>query len=138
MELNEQFLGVIINCNLSRYDYSGYFGKEITDSLVQYDPGTNTVTVDERANEFYVRYAAIHECICCGKYKHLAPRTIEPQKRCAAIDKMIILSMPYVQRRFYVEERIEMFETLLERNLNPNLNDSFRESLRLLQEMRAI
>lgn len=127
------FNGETIKCNTNRFDYSKVYGDEVTDALVQYDEESNTVTVDSRASDSYAKYAMIHECICCGRYKHLFPMI--GVIRCGEIDKMLISSMPESDREPYIQKRIEMFETLLDRNLNPRFNKSFKCSLQLLKKM---
>ncbi|MBR3116162.1 hypothetical protein IKF30_02955 [Candidatus Saccharibacteria bacterium] len=126
--------GATIECNTGRFDFRKQFG-EITDSLVKYDEESNTVTVDSRASESYAKYATIHECICCGRRKDLFP-VEESLKRCGEIDKMLLSIMPESERETYIKKRIEMFEALLDRNLNPDLNDTFRCSLQTLKEVR--
>lgn len=107
----------------------------ITDSLVMYDECTNTVTVDEMANDSYAKYAALHECICCGPYKELAPSTKDDSKRCGLIDAMLIESMTQEEKTEYIKKRIEMFETLIELHLSPPLEAQFRESLKILKNL---
>ncbi|MBO7560982.1 hypothetical protein J6T21_03040 [Candidatus Saccharibacteria bacterium] len=112
-------------------------GVEIhTNSLVQYDPKKNVVTVDARANENYQKYAVIHECICCGKYGYLAPQVDDPSKRCAEIDKMLMAEMPTQLAENYRKMRIEMFNTLLDKQLygSEGLRASFENSLEILQD----
>ncbi len=134
--MQETLFGVKIECNIGRFDYASYYNDpELTDSLVQYDPGSNTVTVDSRASEFYAKYAAIHECICCGKYKHLAPPQLNPNGRCAAIDRMLLTDMAPQERKYYLQKRLQMFETLLRMNLNEDLNDMFEASLKELKKL---
>ena len=108
---------------------------DITDALVRYNLNTNTVTVDECASDSYAKYAAIHECICCGPYCTLAPDTDDPSKRCGLIDKMLIQDMPESERETYVAKRIEMFKTLIEKRLNPPLEHAFKESLETLKSL---
>lgn len=127
--------GKTIKCNVGQYDYSRYFGEGVTDALVQYDNNSDTVTVDSRASDSYAKYATIHECICCGRYKGLFPMEDSP-RRCGEIDRMLISLMPESEREAYIEKRIEMFETLLGRNLRPELNETFRCSLQTLKEVR--
>lgn len=109
--------------------------EQIPNSLVMYNPATNTITVDEHADEAYVMYAAIHECICCGTYKHLAPEVADRNKRCGSIDTMIVQNMPKSERKAYIAKRIEMFETLVEKGLNPQMEPMFRESIRMLRSL---
>ena len=121
---------------IRRFNFAGYFKDGgLTDSLVIYDPSSKCVTVDERANDTYVKYAGIHECICVGSCGYLAPEVEDSKKRCAAIDKMLIANMSKEEADAYVKKRIEMFETLLDKNLNPNLNESFKASL---AELKAL
>ncbi len=133
--MNINFNGKRLRFNLNKVDYSKYFG-EVTDSLVQFDGETNTVTVDERASDSYARYAAIHECICCGRYRDLFSINVDPNRRCGEIDKMLLAKMPKPEREFYLGKRIEMFETLLNKNLNPGMAESFKTSLEMLKKLR--
>lgn len=141
-----QYKGTAIDFNLVRGNIRGevasYFPgtseDSITDGLVKYDSNTNTVAVDSNASDSYAKYAAIHECICCGKYRKLAPKTKDVQKRCGLIDKMLIESMPSDEREDYIDKRIEMFETLLKLHLNPPLEGSFREAITILKMMKTI
>ena len=105
------------------------------DSLVLFDPASQTITVDKNASKFYTKYAALHKCICCGHYPELAPEVDDPNKRCGEIDKMLLDSMAESEKKLYLAKRIEMFESLLENNLNPPLEQSFRESLNTLQSL---
>lgn len=114
-----------------------YLGIEVhTNSLVQYDAKKNVVTIDERADANYAKYAVIHECICCGKYGKLAPETDDPHTRCGQIDMMLMSKMPTDLAKKYRKERVEMFKTLLNNNLygNEDLKQSFQYSLALLSE----
>ena len=115
--------------------FPGVSEEDITDGLVKYDPDTNTVAVDERASDSYAKYAAIHECICCGPYEDLAPATDSPNRRCGLIDKMLIQTMPESERKAYKEKRIEMFKTLIERKLNPPMEPAFLESIETLESL---
>ncbi|MBR2543249.1 hypothetical protein IKF03_01445 [Candidatus Saccharibacteria bacterium] len=113
----------------------GVSADEITDGLVKYDSEKNLVIVDNNADKQYAIYAGLHECICCGPYKGMAPKTSTPAKRCGLIDRMLIKSMPKSEREKYIEKRIEMFEALIEYNLNPSLDKQFRESLKALKSV---
>lgn len=115
--------------------FSGVSEEDVTDGLVKYDSSTNTVAVDECASDSYAKYAAIHECICCGPYKDLAPATDDSNKRCGLIDKMLIQAMPESERKAYKEKRIEMFKTLIERKLRPSMDPAFLESLKTLESL---
>ncbi len=126
--------GKTIECNTAKFDYSQVF-EGVTDALVQYEEKSNTVTVDERASDSYAKYATIHECICCGKYQHLFPVKGDAKERCSEIDKMLISLMPESEREPYIKKRIEMFETLIDRNLRPDLNETFKISLQTLKEV---
>ena len=129
------FQGNSITFNLRKVDYRNLLGKRISDTLVQYDPTNNTITVDKRADPRYVKYAAVHECICCGRYQHLAPDMDNPYDRCGAIDWMIVTTMPERDREWYIKKRLEMFKTLLDRRLNPEMNESFRHSMVMLEKL---
>lgn len=111
----------------------GISADEITDGLVKYDPEKNLVIVDNNADKQYAIYAGLHECICCGPYKSMAPKTTDAKKRCGLIDRMLIKTMPKAERKKYLEKRLEMFEALIEYNLNPSLSRQFQESLKLLK-----
>lgn len=137
------FNGVQMTFNLVkgnlRKEVASYFPgiseEDISDGLVKYDPSTNTIAVDECASDSYAKYAAIHECICCGPYKELAPSTDDSNKRCGLIDEMLILAMPESERKAYREKRIEMFRTLIGRKLNPPMEPMFLESLSILESL---
>ena len=137
------FNGTEFNYDLNRFNlrkgvagsFPGVPEEEISENLVMYDEKTNTVTVDEKASDSYAKYAAIHECICCGRYKELAPDVDDPNKRCGAIDLMLIQNMPESDRETYKTKRIEMFKTLIEGNLNPPMEPLFRESITMLESI---
>lgn len=139
----ESFKGSQITYNLAvsnlREEVARFFPgiseEDVSDGLVKYNPHTNTVTVDKHVNGSYAKYAAIHECICCGPYRHLAPVTDDPNKRCGLIDKMLIQAMPESEREAYKAKRIEMFDTLIQRNLNPPMKPVFLESLKTLKSL---
>ena len=127
------FNGNLIDFELNRADFAGQYG---VDSLVWFSTGeVDSVIVDERASDSYVKYASIHECICQGKCKHLAPKVANPNMRCGEIDKMIVAAMPKSEQKEYIEKRIEMFEALLDKHLNPPLEPLFRESLKMLKSL---
>ncbi len=114
------------------------FSRELRDpktpnSLVKYNPKAKTVTVDSRADETYALFAAIHESICCGAYKHLAPKVDNPLDRCGMIDVMLLEEIPRNYRKTYIEKRIEMYETLLSKNLRSDLEEVFKHSLAILR-----
>ncbi len=134
MIISEMILGKMVKCEVKRTSHRKLLNDEnITDSLVQFEPEDGIVTVDERASENYAKYAALHECVCCGKYAYLVPHE-DPLGRCARIDELVMALMPATYRREYSEKRLEMFKTLLEKNLNPSLNESFKRSLRFHQK----
>lgn len=138
--MREEIFGKEVNCNLKKSDIreqlSKWYPKEtISDSLVMYDPASNTVTVDIAASDEYAKYAAIHECICCGPYKDLAPETDNPKKQCGLIDVMLLKEMPEESRSKYRAKRIEMFKDLLEKHLNPSLEEQFKQSIEILEEV---
>ena len=138
--MREKIFGTEVNCNLKKSDIreqlSKWYPKEtISDSLVMYDPASNTVTVDISASDEYAKYAAIHECICCGPYKDLAPKTDNPKKQCGLIDVMLLKEMPAENRSKYRAKRIEMFKDLLEKHLNPSLEEQFKQSIEILEEV---
>ena len=128
-----EFNGNLIDFELSRANFAKKYG---TDSLVWFSTGeTDRITVDEQASDFYAKYASIHECICQGKCKHLAPEAADGDKRCGEIDKMIIVAMPESERDEYLKKRIEMFEALLDQHLNRPFEPMFRESLKILKSL---
>lgn len=127
------FNGNLIDFELGRADFAKQYG---ADSLVWFSTGdTHKVIVDERASDSYAKYASIHECICQGRCKHLAPKVTNPNMRCGEIDKMIVSTMPEPERQPYIEKRIEMFETLLDKHLNRPLEPLFCESLKILKSL---
>lgn len=106
---------------------------EISNTLVKYDPSTETVTVDKTAPAFYKKYAALHEAICCGAYKHLGPDTTGLD-RCGRIDLEIVSGLKNWEKATYLYNRVEMFEFLIKHNLNPALNKMFETSLAIIKE----
>ena len=127
------FNGNLIDFELNRTDFAGQYG---VDSLVWFSAGdVDEVVVDEKASDSYAKYASIHECICQGRCRHLAPKVTDPNMRCGEINKMIVATMPASERKKYIEKRIEMFETLLDMHLNPPLEPLFRESLKILKSL---
>ena len=94
MKVKEKILGTTITCEVRRADYTKYFGKEVTDSLVQFNHNSGIVTVDERTSENYAKYSAIHECICCGKFADLVPRNGDDDiSRCSRVEQLVMDSM---------------------------------------------
>ena len=121
--------------NLEHADFVKMLGDEdLTDSLVQFNPMANRVTVDIRADDLYAIYAGAHECICCGKYEYLAPAGADGVDRCGLIDLMLMKYMPADYVETYRKKRIEMFETLIDKGLNPRLNSQFERALALLKK----
>lgn len=127
------FNGTEINCTVEEADFSRYIKRDITPYLVWYDSIKNSVTVDERADNNYIKYATIHECICCGKYGHLARQTEDPELRCSEIDMMLIESMPEEDGYAYAKKRIDMFKAIISENLRPEMEDVFKKSLARLE-----
>lgn len=135
--------GDCLEFNLVRSDLRGEVAgflpgvskEDVPDSLVKYDPRTNTVTVDESASEEYAELAAIHECICCGPNRGLAPKTLIPRRRCGQIDIMLMKDLPKSDRVVYRTKRIEMFEFLINHGLNKPMEKTFRESLATLKSL---
>ena len=127
--------GVKIEVDIEKVEYFKFFpeGEKLTDSLVQYNHDANIVTVDTRASDQYAMWAGTHEAICCGPYKHLAPKAPELD-RCGKIDVMLIELMPEDYRSEYQLKRLEMFETLIEKNLTPHFTPSFKRSIEILEE----
>ena len=128
------FNGTEIRCTVEEANFSRYIKPDITPYLVLYDHDKNTVTVDERADDEYIKYAAIHECICCGRYGHLYPQTEDRSLRCFGIDVMIIESMNESDGRDYAKKRIEMFEAILNENLEPSLRSVNEQTLARLKK----
>lgn len=127
------FNGTEINCTVEEADFSRYIKRDITPYLVWYDSIKNSVTVDERADNSYIKYATIHECICCGKYGHLARQTEDPELRCSEIDMMLIESMSEEEGYAYAKKRIDMFKAIISENLRPEMEDVFKKSLARLE-----
>lgn len=129
-----EFNGSFIDVQLGRFDFAGQYG---TDSLVYFsnEGGTDQVFVDKQASESYAKYAAIHECICRGKCGCLAPAVDDLNARCGEIDKMIIDTMPKAEKKVYIEKRIEMFNTLINKNLDPASTPMFEKSLEILKSL---
>ena len=142
MKMEYEINGRKIECNLRQNDIrklvanmNSISKESVTDGLVQYDKATDTVTVDDNASPSYAKYAAIHECICCGKYGHLAPKTEDAESRCGLIDVMLTKLMTTPEREAYIQKRIEMYNDLLRFNLNPSYNAQFKKSLKTLQSL---
>ncbi len=153
------FLGKNVEFFMMREDFSKILkDSDLPTSLVNYHKASNIVTCDSRAEDWYVKYAGLHEAVCCGSYGSLVPRWIfrrptEVQKflnihgvsgrydirdvsdRCGVIDLLIIEQMPKTLQRIYLKRRIEMFRTLLSRKLygdDEDLRKSFERALELL------
>lgn len=124
--------GVRIEVGIVEEDYAKIFQDDkLTDALVQYDATADLVRIDKRADEHYLFWAATHEVICCGKYQYLAP-DVPKQSRCGAIDLMLIKIMPESYRKKYRLKRLEMFNTVIDKNLNPDMNPVFKKAIELL------
>ncbi len=126
------YLGEKIIQDVARRDFGSPKGYT-TDALVQYNIPNDIVFVDERCDKPYERYAALHEAICCGRYKHLAPRVKNPLDQCGMIDLAIIEYMEASYREKYVRKRIEMYETLLDGDFTPKYTEQFQHSLAILK-----
>lgn len=127
--------GTEIEMDILRHDFAGDAMFEdcdnLTDSLVMFaDDGR--VVVDTRASDEYALWAATHEMICCGPYKHLAPKTDQECCRCGEIDLMLLNIMPKELRQEYRGKRLEMFRVLIDMNLNESLEESFKHSIEAL------
>ena len=138
MYREEEFTGVTIKFEFKRTNFKKDYG---TDTLVYYQTGgfgnnPDVITVDNAADEPYSKWASIHECICCGRYRLLSPAAPDPRQRCGEIDRMIVEQMPEAERAPYIAKRIEMFQTLSAKKLNPAMEHSFRESLKILKQMQ--
>lgn len=108
--------------------------KGAPDCLVQYDPESGIVTVDNRASDEYARWAGLHEVICCGKYSHLVPMDSNSLGRCARIEKLVMDIMPATYRVEYSRKRLEMFGAIIERGFSPEFRESFEISLAFHKE----
>lgn len=127
--------GVEVSVDIGKKNFSKMgFDFEGSEFLI-YNGDDGVVYVDERADDEYIKYAALHEAICQGPYKELAPKCDNPNCRCLEIDKKIIGLMPYEERGEYARKRIAMFNLLLDKNINPGLNNLFKESLEGLKKM---
>ena len=127
------FNGTEVKCDVGEKNFSKIVKPDVTPYLVWYDNIENKIYVDERADDSYIKYAAIHECICCGKYGHLARPTEDPELRCSEIDMMLIESMPEEEGYAYAKKRIDMFKTIISENLRSDMNDVFKKSLARLE-----
>ena len=135
------FNGKKLTLNLEREDFSNRLPAGVTDAMVLFWKGEDgeleTVATDQRATDTYTKYAAIHECICLGKYHDLAPKVEDPEAQCGMIDKMILEAMPEPDRLPYLEKRIEMFSMLVSMpNIPESRKGGFRRSLSLLEGIR--
>ena len=131
------FNGREIRFNLVRCDFAKLFNEtNLTDALVQFNPSMSKVTVDTRVDENYALFAGVHECICCGEYGYLAPVMVKRENRCGLIDKMLLEEcIPESYAETYRHKRIEMYKTLIEKNLNPTLNAQFKKAISILQKL---
>lgn len=142
MVLRDKFGRFEVPVNIGRFDYASYFEKngghkDLPPYLVQYDPESNTVTVDTRAPEEYIRYTALHEAICggnCGKFCGANLPKPGDENRCQMVEKTILEEVvPVEQQEKYARQRVEMFTALLDMNLNEKANPAFRKSLIYLE-----
>lgn len=124
------FKDTIIEYSVEYCDFGRLFS---TDTLVEYYPEYGVVSVDERADEEYIFWAALHECICCGPNRELAPKVENPEELSGAVDMMLIKMMPRQYKNVYRKKRIEMYRTLVMNNLNPARNKCFRRAIELLE-----
>ena len=111
--------GQIIEFDAKQRNFADDFGdSKLTNSLVKIlKMGEDSFVFDSRADSSYMTYAGLHECICCGSHKGLAPKVSDAHDKCGAIDLMILEEMPFSYRKTYILKRIEMFQTLLNRRL---------------------
>ena len=123
-------LGVMVCVDVRRTDHCKLLGDDwAPDCLVQYDPESEIVTVDNRASDDYAKWAGLHEAICCGKYSDLVPAGDDPLGRCARIDELVMAIMPATYRSEFSRKRYEMFGFLIERGFSPEFRESFERSL---------
>lgn len=81
----------------------------------------------------------MHEAICCGGLDSFQGQPLpKPGEitRCAEVEHLLLKEIPANYRSQYVEKRIEMFKTLLERRLNPKFDKMFEHSLKFLKEVK--
>ena len=111
--------------------------ENLADSLINYNEDANVAIVDERAPLWYAKWASLHEAFCRGEATEICGEHL-PEKgnkcRCREVERILLTKMPPEYRNEYRRKRIAMFKTLLRLNLTPDLDDSFRESLKFLQE----
>lgn len=129
-----------IPAEIKRFDFVSYFqgqGKAMPSSLVMYDKENGIVTVDTSASDAYAEFAALHETICCGDCKKFHDKTLPKpgdKTRCREVERVLLTKViPKRSAEEYVRKRVEMFHALLDNNLNPSLNASFKESLIFLE-----
>lgn len=126
--------GVRIPFWIQKKDFSAI--GENSNVLVKFN-NKGIVSVDKTADDAYAYYAGAHECICMGCYKSLAPSVKNPDDRCGAIDLMLMEKMSLEYREIYRKKRIKMFETLIDKDLSPSRNKSFKRSIEILQSGRV-
>ena len=119
-------------------DFRLFFPGEVANDeaikyLVLYDKISNSVTVDGRAPHDYKVLATLHEYICQGRqFEELANVQGDVSEfRCSLVESFI-LNDPLITQHFdvvtYAKSRLLMFNFLIKENLNPELNDMFKES----------
>lgn len=125
-----------ISFKLERGDFAKQLHDEnLVDSLVRFDDKTkDLVKVDVRVDDTYAIFAGVHECICCGKYQHLAPAGAKGVDRCGLIDIMLMQYMPAEYVETYRKKRIAMHKELLKRNFSVDLHPQFRRAIEILSK----
>lgn len=128
---NFMYKGVKIAFNTSKMDFESTYGSS---NLVHFTPEANLIIFDQTVEDEYVKWAGIHECVCCGKHQDLALSVANDDNRCGLIDLELISRMPKNYREIYRNRRVDMYKTLLEKGLNPPLNKRFQEAIKMLQK----
>lgn len=138
LKIKARIKGQTIEFEAEQRNFADDFGdSRLTNSLVNTPKmGENRFLFDLRADNSYMTYAGLHECVCCGSYKELAPKVSDISDKCGAIDLMIIEEMPFEYRKTYVLKRIEMFQTLLDKRLykTQELKKQFEHALEIMKK----
>lgn len=131
--------GKEVRFRLETFDYAKALqDPDLTKTLVRYDDNNQTVYIDSRHEDkmFYGKLAGIHECICVGCNRDLAPNTQDPNARCFLIDKMILSTICEPSRREeYIKSRIEMHKTLLDKKLAPQMAESCKYAIEEFEKL---
>lgn len=105
--------------------------------LMQYDKHCNCATVDKDAPNWYIKLATLHEMICVGHlYGDIVSEIMqediqEGAHHCESVERFI-LKIADEHRQEYIEARIKMFELILEKRLNPTMQDEVKNTLAML------